>query len=175
MAGAARGPGQHPAAPPPSAYVRRFYYDSLIHSEAALRLMIDTAGADRVVFGTDWPADLGLGLARLLAAGPRKPDPGGEGAYPLEEPGEAAGDLVPDGLAESLLCGDPATSHQPHTGDLRPHELECTPQRPLEVGEVITLQHVVKPVAERDVRLLDPMSDAGVRDAGLDLFAVADH
>ena len=45
---------------PPSAYVRRFYYDSLIHSEAALRLMIDTAGADRVVFGTDWPADLGL-------------------------------------------------------------------------------------------------------------------
>ena len=23
-------------------------------------MMIDTAGADRVVFGTDWPADLGL-------------------------------------------------------------------------------------------------------------------
>ena len=43
---------------PPSAYVRRFYYDCLTHSEAALRMVIDTAGADRVVLGTDWPADM---------------------------------------------------------------------------------------------------------------------
>jgi aminocarboxymuconate-semialdehyde decarboxylase len=43
---------------PPSAYLRRFYYDCLTHSEAALRLVIDTVGADRVVLGTDWPADM---------------------------------------------------------------------------------------------------------------------
>jgi aminocarboxymuconate-semialdehyde decarboxylase len=43
---------------PPSAYLRRFYYDCLTHSEAALRLIIDTVGADRVVLGTDWPADM---------------------------------------------------------------------------------------------------------------------
>jgi aminocarboxymuconate-semialdehyde decarboxylase len=43
---------------PPSRYLRRFYYDSLTHSEAALRYLIDTVGVDRVVLGTDWPADM---------------------------------------------------------------------------------------------------------------------
>jgi aminocarboxymuconate-semialdehyde decarboxylase len=45
---------------PPSAYLRRFYYDCLTHSEAALRFLIDTVGVDRVVFGTDWPADMAI-------------------------------------------------------------------------------------------------------------------
>ena len=39
---------------PPSTYLRRFYYDCLTHSEAALRLILDTVGADRVVLSTDW-------------------------------------------------------------------------------------------------------------------------
>lgn len=43
---------------PPSAYLRKFYYDCLTHSEAALRFLIDTVGIDRVVFGTDWPYDM---------------------------------------------------------------------------------------------------------------------
>ena len=58
---------------PPSAYLRRFYYDCLTHSDAALRFLIDTVGADRVVLGTDWPYDMAidwpvswvLGLASL--------------------------------------------------------------------------------------------------------------
>ena len=45
---------------PPSAYLRSFYYDCLTHSEPALRYLIDTVGADRVVLGTDWPADMML-------------------------------------------------------------------------------------------------------------------
>ena len=45
---------------PPSTYLRRFYYDCLTHSEAALRFLIDSVGADRVVFGTDWPADMAI-------------------------------------------------------------------------------------------------------------------
>jgi aminocarboxymuconate-semialdehyde decarboxylase len=45
---------------PPSTYLRKFYYDCLTHSEAALRLLIDTVGIDRVVFGTDWPADMAM-------------------------------------------------------------------------------------------------------------------
>jgi aminocarboxymuconate-semialdehyde decarboxylase len=40
---------------PPSAYLPRFYYDSITHSEGALRFIIDTVGVDRVVFGTDYP------------------------------------------------------------------------------------------------------------------------
>ena len=43
---------------PPSAYLNRFYYDCLTHSETALRMLIDAVGIDRVVFGTDWPADM---------------------------------------------------------------------------------------------------------------------
>ncbi len=45
-------------AQPPSAYLRRFYYDTITHSESALRYIIDTVGVDRVVFGTDWPYDM---------------------------------------------------------------------------------------------------------------------
>ncbi|MFH1141244.1 MAG: amidohydrolase family protein [Chloroflexota bacterium] len=44
---------------PPSTYLRRLYYDSITWSEAALRFLIDTVGADRVVLGSDWPYDMG--------------------------------------------------------------------------------------------------------------------
>jgi aminocarboxymuconate-semialdehyde decarboxylase len=43
---------------PPSAYLRRFYYDCIVYTESALRYLIDTVGVDRVVFGTDWPYDM---------------------------------------------------------------------------------------------------------------------
>jgi aminocarboxymuconate-semialdehyde decarboxylase len=45
---------------PPSTYLRRFYYDCIVYTEAALRFLIDSVGADRVVFGTDWPYDMAL-------------------------------------------------------------------------------------------------------------------
>ena len=45
---------------PPSAYLDRFYYDCLTQSEDALRYLIDTVGVDRILFGTDWPADMAI-------------------------------------------------------------------------------------------------------------------
>ena len=45
---------------PPSAYLKKFYYDCLTHSEPALRMLIDTVGVERVVLGTDWPFDMGI-------------------------------------------------------------------------------------------------------------------
>ncbi len=45
---------------PPSAYLNKFYYDCLTHSEEALRYLIDCVGIDRVVFGTDWPFDMAV-------------------------------------------------------------------------------------------------------------------
>jgi len=39
----------------PSAYQRRLYYDTVTSSEEALRFLLDTVGADRVVLGSDWP------------------------------------------------------------------------------------------------------------------------
>jgi aminocarboxymuconate-semialdehyde decarboxylase len=42
----------------PSAYARRFYYDTVVYTGRNLRFLIDVVGADRVVFGTDWPAPM---------------------------------------------------------------------------------------------------------------------
>ena len=43
---------------PPSSYLRRFYYDCIVYDERALRFLIDSVGVERVVLGTDWPADM---------------------------------------------------------------------------------------------------------------------
>jgi aminocarboxymuconate-semialdehyde decarboxylase len=43
---------------PPSAYLSAFYYDCITHSEPALRMLIDAVGIDRVILGTDYPADM---------------------------------------------------------------------------------------------------------------------
>ena len=40
---------------PPSSYQRQLYYDTVVGSEKALRLLLDEVGADRVVLGSDWP------------------------------------------------------------------------------------------------------------------------
>lgn len=45
---------------PPSAYLRRFHYDCIAHSDAGLKQVVETVGADRIVVGTDFPADMGL-------------------------------------------------------------------------------------------------------------------
>ena len=45
---------------PPSEYLKFFYYDCLTPSEPALRYVVDTVGADRVLLGSDWPFDMGL-------------------------------------------------------------------------------------------------------------------
>jgi aminocarboxymuconate-semialdehyde decarboxylase len=43
---------------PPSTYLSAFYYDCITHSEPALRMLIDSVGIDRVILGTDYPADM---------------------------------------------------------------------------------------------------------------------
>jgi aminocarboxymuconate-semialdehyde decarboxylase len=43
---------------PPSDYFRNFYYDTIIHSAHSSAFLIDTIGAERVMFGTDFPFDM---------------------------------------------------------------------------------------------------------------------
>ena len=43
----------------PRELFRRFYYDTLNHDAGLLRYVVDTVGVDRVVLGTDFPADMG--------------------------------------------------------------------------------------------------------------------
>ncbi|MEU5095679.1 amidohydrolase family protein [Streptomyces sp. NPDC020996] len=58
-------------AEPPSAYLRRMWFDALVYTPRALRHLVEEVGADRVVLGTDHPFDMGVSdpLARLDAAG----------------------------------------------------------------------------------------------------------
>jgi aminocarboxymuconate-semialdehyde decarboxylase len=44
---------------PPSAYLRRFYYDTVSHRPQLIRFLIDLVGADRVVVGSDYNFDMG--------------------------------------------------------------------------------------------------------------------
>jgi aminocarboxymuconate-semialdehyde decarboxylase len=41
------------------ASLRRLYYDTIVHSERALQFLIDSAGADHVLLGSDYPFDMG--------------------------------------------------------------------------------------------------------------------
>ncbi|MFJ8360867.1 amidohydrolase family protein [Streptomyces sp. NPDC093984] len=43
----------------PSTYLRRLYFDSLVHDPHVLRALIQAAGADRVLLGSDYPFDMG--------------------------------------------------------------------------------------------------------------------
>jgi aminocarboxymuconate-semialdehyde decarboxylase len=40
---------------PPSAYLRRFFYDTILHHPGALRYLCDLVGHDRLLLGTDYP------------------------------------------------------------------------------------------------------------------------
>jgi aminocarboxymuconate-semialdehyde decarboxylase len=40
-------------------YLQRFYYDTITHSDAALRYLVDLVGAERVLLGSDYCFDMG--------------------------------------------------------------------------------------------------------------------
>jgi aminocarboxymuconate-semialdehyde decarboxylase len=44
---------------PPAEYIRRFYYDTILHDPDNLAHLVRTVGADRVVVGTDYPYPMG--------------------------------------------------------------------------------------------------------------------
>jgi aminocarboxymuconate-semialdehyde decarboxylase len=59
----------------PSSYLKRLYFDSLVHDPHVLRELVRAAGADRVLLGSDYAFDMGAEdpVAALRAA--RLPDP----------------------------------------------------------------------------------------------------
>lgn len=51
----------------PERYLKRFHFDTLIHDAQALQFAVDKLGKDRVVYGTDYPFDMGWpGKARAV-------------------------------------------------------------------------------------------------------------
>ncbi|MEB8339370.1 amidohydrolase family protein [Streptomyces endophyticus] len=61
----------HACAREPSAYLRRLYFDSLVHDPYALGELVRVAGAERVLLGSDFPFDMGAEdpVGALRAAG----------------------------------------------------------------------------------------------------------
>jgi aminocarboxymuconate-semialdehyde decarboxylase len=55
-------------AEPLSHYLRRIWFDSLVYTPQALKLLIDQVGASQVVVGTDYPFDMGSYDVRGLIA-----------------------------------------------------------------------------------------------------------
>jgi aminocarboxymuconate-semialdehyde decarboxylase len=43
----------------PSSFLRRFYYDTIVHSPEALQFLVDRVGSDRVLLGSDYPFPMG--------------------------------------------------------------------------------------------------------------------
>ncbi len=56
---------------PPSTYLRRLWFDTVVHDHGGLRHLVEVAGAGRVVLGSDFPFDMGLEdpVAFVRAAG----------------------------------------------------------------------------------------------------------
>jgi aminocarboxymuconate-semialdehyde decarboxylase len=56
---------------PPSTFLRRFLYDTVVHSPEALRFLVQRVGPDRVVLGSDYPFPMGdpEPVATVRAAG----------------------------------------------------------------------------------------------------------
>jgi aminocarboxymuconate-semialdehyde decarboxylase len=50
----------------PQKFVRKIYYDSLVHSPKMLDFLIEFAGADKIMLGTDYPFPLGEEIAGNL-------------------------------------------------------------------------------------------------------------
>ena len=44
---------------PPTHYLKKVYFDTVVFSEAQLRHLVNLWGADHVVIGTDYPYDMG--------------------------------------------------------------------------------------------------------------------
>jgi aminocarboxymuconate-semialdehyde decarboxylase len=59
----------------PSTYLRRFFYDTVVHDPIALRWLVERVGHDRVVLGSDYPFPMGDPdpVATVRAAGLGEP------------------------------------------------------------------------------------------------------
>lgn len=102
-------PDSRGCAQPPSSYLRRLYFDSLVHSPQALRLLVEAAGADRVLLGSDYPFDMGVDdpVTRLDAA---LLDPAQRAA--IRDGNAARLGLLPAALPSTEPTSTGPTSHQ---------------------------------------------------------------
>ena len=68
-------PARRLTAEPPSASLKRMWYDTVVFDPRLLRMLVELVGAERVMLGSDYPFDMGdedpvalLDAARLTEA-----------------------------------------------------------------------------------------------------------
>lgn len=59
---------------PPSAYLRKFYFDTVTHSAPALEYLINLVGVQQVMVGSDYPFDMGYDYPADLVRSLNLPD-----------------------------------------------------------------------------------------------------
>jgi aminocarboxymuconate-semialdehyde decarboxylase len=52
-------PEAHVSADPPSSYLSRIWYDTVVHDARTVRALVEVAGASQVLLGSDYPFDMG--------------------------------------------------------------------------------------------------------------------
>ena len=59
---------------PPTNYIGKFYFDSLVHDERMLHFLIDLVGAGKIALGSDYPFPLGENIPGSLISSAKLPD-----------------------------------------------------------------------------------------------------
>ncbi len=119
---------------PPSRYLNRFYVDSAVFDERALRFLVETMGAERVMLGSDYPFPLGEHQVGSLIRTSHLPEP----AKAQQLGGNAAGFL----LLEKEDVAASAESPERSGSVAPPVPLEqLTYSSYLKVPELLQLQH----------------------------------
>ena len=88
-------PDARRCAAPPSEYLHRLYFDSLVYDPEALRHLVGKVGSDQVLLGSDYPFDMGVTdpVVRLAAA---------------ELPARAVAQIRGETISELLMRATPA-------------------------------------------------------------------
>jgi len=68
-------PDSHTMERPPADYLRRLWFDSVVHAPDVLARLVAAVGASRVVIGTDYPFDMGDEHPARTLAGTGLPEP----------------------------------------------------------------------------------------------------
>jgi aminocarboxymuconate-semialdehyde decarboxylase len=144
----ARGAAQFP----PHHYLGRFYVDSAVFDERALRFLVETMGADRVLLGSDYPFPLGEervgALIRLSQFSPETKSKllGGNAqtwlGLPQEAAAPAANEIAEAGRSFGCPARGVAEDASPASkNDHARSQKKLTYSSYLQVPELLRLQH----------------------------------
>lgn len=67
-------PEAHGCAHPPSTYLRKIWFDTVVHDSDAVRALVEAAGGSQVVLGSDFPFDMGVDDPVSLVRGAELPE-----------------------------------------------------------------------------------------------------